>query len=83
MDFNYSQIFLLVFAITFWVAYFLTFGKVERKWEKSLAAEYGKTRLYFIFNDILGNIAFILWPILIAIYFSAMRASPGSEKYPY
>ena len=69
MDFDYSQIFLLVFTITFWVAYFLTFGKVERRWEKSTAAEYGKTRLDFIFNDILGGIAFILWPILIAIYF--------------
>ena len=68
MDFNYSQIFLPTFAIAFWVAYFLTFGKVEGKLDKSITAEYGKTRLAFILNNVLGTIAFALWAIVTVIY---------------
>lgn len=69
MNFNYSQIFLLVWITTFWVYYFLTYGKVEGKHERTIDAEYGRTRLGFIFGYVLGSIIFILWTALILLYF--------------
>jgi hypothetical protein len=43
MSFDYSQIFLLVWIIAFWVFYSLTYGKVEAKHERSTREKYKVT----------------------------------------
>ena len=68
MNFNYSQIFLLVCIIAFWVYYLLTYGKIEAKHEKSIGAKYGRTRLGKILGPFIGLIT-VLWTIFVLIYF--------------
>ena len=63
MNFNYSQVFLLVWVIAFWIGYFLTYGKVEAKHEKSMREKYGKSK----WGPFVG-IVFFGWMILTLIY---------------
>ena len=65
MKFNFTQIFLLVWIIAFWACYFLTFGKIEDKYEKSIKTKYGTETKW----GPLFGLAFPLWTILIFIYF--------------
>ena len=68
MNFNYSQIFLLVWLIAFWICS-LGCGKARGEYEKSIVEEYGKTRSDFIFWIVLHSTVFILCTALILIYF--------------
>ena len=63
MNFNYSQIFLLIWMIIFWIFYFLTYGKVEMKHEKSVKEKYGWSRWKY-----LDGITFFLWVVFVLIY---------------
>lgn len=73
MNFYYSQVFLLVYIVAIWVFYLLLCRKEERIFEKSVSAEYGKTRLTSILYALMG-IGYILWTLLIFIYFFNYRS---------
>lgn len=65
MRFDYTQVFLLAWIIAFWVYYFLTYGKVEGKYERSVKKKYGiqaKWERFF-------GLTFLGWTAVILIYF--------------
>ncbi len=65
MNFHYTQIFLLMWIIGFWAYYFLTYGKVEEKHERTIGEKYGiKNKLGPLFG-----LAFVAWTVVIFIYF--------------
>lgn len=63
MRFYYSQVFLLLCIIAFWVYYSLTYGKVEIKHEKVVKEKYGGKHWSPLFGS-----AFFLWTVLILVY---------------
>ena len=65
MRFDYTQIFLLIWIVVFWVYYTLTYGRVEGKHERSVQEKYDtepKWRRFF-------GLSFLVWTALIVIYF--------------
>jgi hypothetical protein len=65
MSFDYSQIFLLVWIIAFWVFYSLTYGKVEAKHERSMREKYRVTNRWGPFF----GLTLLVYTILILLYF--------------
>lgn len=65
MRFDYTQVFLLAWIIAFWVYYFLTYGKVEEKHERSTRDKYGNQAKWGPFF----GLAFLGWTVVILIYF--------------
>ncbi|MFX0187534.1 MAG: methyltransferase family protein [Candidatus Hodarchaeota archaeon] len=68
ISFHYSQIFLLIYIIIIVVGYFLTYGRVEGKHEKSISEEYGRQTKAKIFGIGFGLIM-LMWIFLIVLYF--------------
>ena len=65
MRFDYTQVFLLVWIIALWVYYFLTYGKVEGKYERSVKEKYGIQATWGRFF----GLTFLVWTVVILIYF--------------
>jgi protein-S-isoprenylcysteine O-methyltransferase Ste14 len=65
MRFDYTQVFLLLWIIAFWVYYFLTYGKVEGKHERSMKEKYGTKATWGPFF----GLTFLGWTVVILIYF--------------
>ncbi len=65
MNFGYSQIFLLIWIIAFWVFYALTYGKVEAKHERSMREKYKITSRW----GPLFGVTLLVYTILIFLYF--------------
>ena len=64
MSFNYSQVFLLIWIIAFWIGYSLTYGKVEMKHERSTREKYKVTSRWGPFF----GLTFLLYTIVILVY---------------
>ncbi|RPI75587.1 MAG: isoprenylcysteine carboxylmethyltransferase family protein [Desulfobacteraceae bacterium] len=65
MKFDYTQIFLLIWIVAFWIYYFSTYGKVEEKHEHSVREKYGTHAKW---GPFFGS-AFMGWTAVIFIYF--------------
>jgi len=65
MRFDYTQIFLLVWIVAFWSYYFLTYGKVEEKHERTTNEKYDIKAKWGPFF----GLAFLGWSMVILIYF--------------
>ncbi|MBN2040445.1 MAG: isoprenylcysteine carboxylmethyltransferase family protein [Spirochaetes bacterium] len=65
MIIHYTQIFLFVWIIAFWIIHILTYGKVESKYEQSIAKEYEIKPKWAPFF----GIAFVLFNLNILVYF--------------
>jgi protein-S-isoprenylcysteine O-methyltransferase Ste14 len=65
MRFDYTQVFVLSWILVFWVYYFLTYGRVEGKHERSVQERYGfRARWARLFG-----MAFYGWTAVVIIYF--------------
>ena len=65
MRFDYTQVFLLVWIIAFWVHYFLSYGKIEGKYERSLKDRHSiqaKWERFF-------GLTLVGWTVVVLIYF--------------
>ena len=67
-NFQYSQIFLLVYIIILVAGYILTYGRVEGKHERSISEEYGVTSRGKIFG-ISFSLIVLMWILIIVLYF--------------
>ncbi len=79
MKFHYTQIFLLIWIIAFWIHHFLTYGKVESKFERSVSEKYGiqsKWEMFFGF-------AFILFTLNILLYFFYFPSRNWFWNFPF
>ena len=65
MRFDYTQIFLILWIILFWVYHFASYGKVEGQHEKSMKEKYGGSAIW----QSLFGLSFIAWTAIILIYF--------------
>lgn len=65
MEFDYTQVFLLIWMVAFWGCYILTYGKVEAKYERSLSKKYGAPAKWGLFF----GLAFLGWTVVSLIYF--------------
>ncbi len=65
MQFTYAQVFLMVWIIAFWTYYFLTYGKVEEKHERSARKKFGINARWAAFF----GLAFAGWTVVIFIFF--------------
>lgn len=65
MRFDYTQVFLLSWIVVFWVYYFLTYGRVEGKHERSVQETYGFRAIWAR----LFGMAFYGWTAVVIIYF--------------
>jgi protein-S-isoprenylcysteine O-methyltransferase Ste14 len=65
MRMDYTQVFLLAWIAAFWIYYFLTYGTVEEKHERSSRAHYGVQARWAPFF----GLAFLGWTLVILVYF--------------
>ncbi|MBN1437963.1 MAG: isoprenylcysteine carboxylmethyltransferase family protein [Anaerolineales bacterium] len=65
MRFEFTQVFLLVWIIAFWIFYLLTYGKYEEKHERSTRAQYGVRSKWAPFF----GLAFLGWTLVMLVYF--------------
>jgi protein-S-isoprenylcysteine O-methyltransferase Ste14 len=65
MRFHYTQVFLLVWVVVFWIYHFSTYGRVEGRHERAVRKKCGvRARWAPLFG-----LAFLAWTTLIVIYF--------------